>query len=41
MYKGEKAERRATIRFIIGLLKGMSIVKMREALEAVVRIAYR
>ena len=41
MYRGEGKERRAYIRFIVCLLKGMSIVKLREALEAVLRIANR
>ena len=39
MYRGEKAERRAYIRFIVSLLRGMSIVKLRQALEAVLAIA--
>lgn len=41
MFQGEKRERRATIRFIVCLLKGMSIVRLREALEAVLEIANR
>ena len=39
MYRGEKAERRAYIRFIVSLLKNMSIVRLRQALEAVLKIA--
>lgn len=39
MYRGEREERRAYIRFIISLMKNMSIVQLRRALEAVLAIA--
>lgn len=39
MYKAEKAERKAYIKFIVILLRGMSIVRLRQALEAVLAIA--
>lgn len=39
MYRGERKERRAYIRFIISLLKNMSIMRLRQALEAVLEIA--
>ena len=39
MYKGEREERRAYVRFIISLMKNMSIIQLRRALEAVLAIA--
>lgn len=39
MYRGEKKERQACIRFIVSLMKNMSIVQLRRALEAVLKIA--
>ena len=39
MHRGEREERRATIRLIVCLFKGMSIVRLRQALEAVLKIA--
>lgn len=41
MYKGERKERRAYIRFIISLLKNMSTMRLRQVLEAVLEIANR
>lgn len=41
MFRGEGKERRAYIRFIVSLLRNMSIERMREALEAVLKIANR
>ena len=41
MYREERKARRAYIRFIISLLKNMSIVRLRQALEAVLEIANR
>ena len=39
MYKSEKAERKAYIKFIVSMLKGMSIVRLRQVLDAVLSIA--
>lgn len=40
MHRGEKAERKAYIRFIVSLLRGMSTEQLRRALEAVLAIAH-
>lgn len=40
MHRWEKTERRAYIRFIVSLLRGMSTEQLRRALEAVLAIAH-
>ena len=41
MYSGERKERQACIRLIVRMLENMNIRMLREALEAVLKIANR